>query len=466
MSASMDTRQQAPGGEAGEAGERKRPGRWSPRRRRALLALAFLLALPSVKALWFFAARTDARALTEGGERADLMARRAYVVRRALEPGFGPTSFPAAVGDPFRGEWALVTLSMTGLAVANLARTFPDTRGDAAVTLRALSDRALTPELRAFDTNRWGADALETLDGHTGHIGYLGHLAILLSLEAELRSGDASAAAPDEARDALRARVAQALRHKLEVARCDLAETYPGEQYVPDNAVALAALAIGERAASSEPQGYAKARLAALRSRYEQQGLLAFRVADECHPTTTPRASGAAWSGAYLMRVDPAYAAALHATIRDRFLDAPLPGVWGLREYPRGDRTAGDVDSGQLIVGLSPAATAFGISLARGAGDVSTLQHLLDTAELAGFTVGRSERRYLTCPVVGDAVVLAMKTANRLDSPDGSIGPCPCGGSGCWRAGLRPCTPAGRRGSAPLVTIRLPTRTDRSVGAA
>ena len=37
---------------------------------------------------------------------------------------------------------------------------------------------------------------------------------------------------------------------------------------------------------------------------------------------------------------------------------------------------------------------------------------LLDTAEIAGFTFQwNGERRYLLAPLVGDAIVLAMKTA-------------------------------------------------------
>jgi hypothetical protein len=101
--------------------------------------------------------------------------------------------------------------------------------------------------------------------------------------------------------------------------------------------------------------------------------------------------------------------------LRERFLDRPLPGLWGVREWPRGVSRAGDIDSGPLPLGLSPAATGFAIASARRLNDAWTLQRLLDTAELAGFSLelgGR--RRYLLAPLVGDAILLAARAPLQL----------------------------------------------------
>ena len=45
-----------------------------------------------------------------GQDRAELLARRAYLVSRITAPGFGLQAFPAVLGAQFQGEWALVSL--------------------------------------------------------------------------------------------------------------------------------------------------------------------------------------------------------------------------------------------------------------------------------------------------------------------------------------------------------------------
>ena len=86
-------------------------------------------------------------------------------------------------------------------------------------------------------------------------------------------------------------------------------------------------------------------------------------------------------------------------------------GVTGIREYPDGRQGAGDVDSGPLFFGLSPAGTGFAIAGARFTRDAEFLNELLLTAEIAGCTIETGgRRRYLLAPLVGDAVLLAMRS--------------------------------------------------------
>jgi hypothetical protein len=97
---------------------------------------------------------------------------------------------------------------------------------------------------------------------------------------------------------------------------------------------------------------------------------------------------------------------------------APAVGLAAVREYPADSSGQGDVDSGPLVFGISPAATGFAIAGARHEGDARLLAALLGTAELAGTTAGWSgRRRYLVAPLVGDAIVLAMRTARRWEAP-------------------------------------------------
>lgn len=136
-------------------------------RRKAFVLLAVLAA---VRTAWFFSCAAP-------GE-ADAESRLAFLAERLdkAHPVRGVTE----------GEWHLVALSMTGLAAANQAFRNPETRARRLALVERLSERALEPEARRFDTVTWGSDALETLGNSEGHVGYLGHLGLLLSTECML----------------------------------------------------------------------------------------------------------------------------------------------------------------------------------------------------------------------------------------------------------------------------------------
>ncbi len=72
-----------------------------------------------------------------------------------------------------------------------------------------------------------------------------------------------------------------------------------------------------------------------------------------------------------------------------------------------------DNDAGPIFIGLSPSGTAFILGAATYLGDWEFRSKLLRTAEIAGQTKKRhNKRRYLLgeMVVVGEAVTLAMKT--------------------------------------------------------
>ena len=71
---------------------------------------AVLLVASGFKAGWFFHCGVNAGQAIDGQDRAELLARRAYLVSRITAPGFGLQAFPAVLGAQFQGEWALVSL--------------------------------------------------------------------------------------------------------------------------------------------------------------------------------------------------------------------------------------------------------------------------------------------------------------------------------------------------------------------
>jgi hypothetical protein len=376
--------------------------------RRLLVLTAALLA---TQAVWFTLMRVDAHVYVDDLATPDLAARRAFLVPRVLSPDFGPRSFPEVVGDPFRGEWALVSLSMTAAGLAGMAQTDHERSYlSSAHDVGVIADRALTSDLRSFDTTMWGGeDALDSLDSDHGHVGYLGHLALILAFEEDL--------SPKGPNRALLQRLTAALVRRLERDPTGLAETYPKQHFVPDNAVALAAIALASRLGLAPP-GTAERLLDEMKRRHldPKTGLFSFRV--DPGSAADSRGSGAAWSLFYLGWVDPAWVRESYRKLTDRMLDNPVPGIHGIREWPIGVSRPGDVDSGPLLLGLSPSATGFAIGTARQVGDVTVLQGLLDTAEFAGHSLAAGgTRRYLACPIVGDAILFGMLASKWAPSP-------------------------------------------------
>lgn len=355
------------------------------RRLAVLLLAAFALTL----------LRVEACATTE---REDAEARLEYLSTRITAgdlPGVAP-------GHPFDGEWTAVTLSMTAVAATNLALRFPETRSRRREQVTEFAARLASDQARAYDTRQWGHDALETLERSEGHAGYLGHLA--LAMDAACLLGGTRDAALHE-------RLVAALARRIDASPSGLIETYPGERYVPDTVVVMAAVAQFDACVGQPRHAALIARwLGKLRAQWldPDNGILVFA------PGEAARGSGAAWNSFYLPFIDEAFAADQSARTWATFGDTALGGwLHGLRERPVGDERAGDVDSGPLVMGISASATGFALADATLRGRRAEQRGLLRTAELVGLTWGG---RYLTAPLVGDAIVLAAKTTTRWSS--------------------------------------------------
>jgi hypothetical protein len=345
--------------------------------KRALRIVGALLLLVVAKVGWVGAASV--------APHRDLELRADYLVHRIQEGDGGLV--PAS--DRFGGEWSLVTRSMTALALARLSIDDPRTTNAHARAVRAIADDVLTPEARAFDTEPWGGDAIEALATNSGHAGYLGHLGLVLAAERML--GSQAHADVEEA-------VAYAIEIRIE--RGELVETYPSETYIPDNVVLAAALALHAKATGTDQHE----RLAQWSNRMREHvdpetGLLAFT------PGGIGRGSGAGWNSYFLPMVDAAFAREQESALERLAVRLPF-GMAAMRE----GMAHGDVDSGPLVFGISPAATGFTIAGARCSGDPELARALERTAEVVGSTIPTaSGRSYALAPMVGDAILLAMR---------------------------------------------------------
>lgn len=325
---------------------------------------------------------------------ADAEARLAYLAHRIDDGSFSGLA-PEA---PFDGEWKVGTLSMSVLAATNLAFRYPETRVARAAMVEVWSERMLRDDVRAFDTAKWRSDALSTLEGNDGHAGYLGHLALVLGARCMLT----------QRTDAVHTRVVDALARRIDDSPSALIETYPGEVYVPDNSVVVAGIALFDTCTGGTAHAATVQRWLRVMHREWRDplnGVLVFA------PGQRARGSGAAWNSIYLPFIDEDFAREQAERTWRTFGDDALGGLLlGVREHPRGSHAGGDVDSGPLVLGVSPSATGFMLGAAARAGDGARVERLLATAEVVGFSFGTSERRYLLGPLIGDAIVLAAKT--------------------------------------------------------
>lgn len=361
-------------------------------------AVAVVVALP-----------VDATELIErGGASEDALRRRRSLVRRIREDGVRPKDIGTTF-DLFKGEYAFGTYAVTGYALTNIALDAPETRAESLEVLELLIGQLQGPEIAGFDTAQWGgASALDTLADDRGHIAYLGHLSLLLGAR-RLLGGDGR-------HDDLHARVTDAIARRMRARPHRHVETYPGETYTMDTIVAVASLAVADhvrgrqdhRALIGEWVAYTRARLLD-----PTTGLIVFGVDEESGaPLQRGRGSAAGWASFYLPMIDLPFAREQWARAKEHLAGRVGPFA-GLREYVPDDPSAGpgDIDSGPVLVwGVS--ATGFALAGARRHGDAHLLGGLLSLSELFGISVDEGdERRYRAAPLLGEAILLCMKTA-------------------------------------------------------
>ena len=374
-----------------------------PNRRRLKIYAAVLLVLVLIKVIWYNLFVMDAEAVLSDKERS-LMERRALLVNVLKDPAALLKSMPSGLPPQFQGEWAIVSYSMTGMALANLAQTHPETREESAKVVTSLVDQVLAEPIRKFDKARWREDPLETLEDGYGHIGYLGHLNLLLAAEAYLND------TPKHLD--LFHKVSAALTKRLEDSEFGLDYTYPSELYVPDNCAVVGSLGLYYQLFPEKDKNFVEKWLQKMeRLRDRETGLLAFSVSISGEPLERGRGSGSAWNIFYLSYADSEWAQAQFGKVKEHLYQPLFLGMAGIREYPKGVEGSGDVDSGPVILGASPAGTGFAIAGARLTGDKEFLQQMLRTSEFIGWTWSwNSQKEFLLAPLVGDAIMLAMLT--------------------------------------------------------
>ncbi len=291
----------------------------------------------------------------------------------------------------FQGEWDLGACQMTVLGLVQVIEQQPGTEERYLPAVRACGSWLASPESRDFGVRAWREDELGAA--------YVGYSALALVRWSQVD--------PEfSARSELKAMIEALAAHLGEEPH--RWETYPGQTYPPDLAVCAAAL--------SQAGGHEEALRAWLvRFRAEaidpETGMLHQAISPMTGaPMDLPRASGTAFGVYFLGFVDLGLSASLYASIQDQ--QRHLGPYGGVREFPSGVQSLGDVDSGPVILGIGVSPTGFSLAGARLHGDRTAYLRNLRTARLFGVPVPSAGGRwYATGGGLGNAILLAMSTA-------------------------------------------------------
>ncbi len=348
---------------------------------------------------------------TVEGEKTEILQRRDYLVDKLVS---SPTDvldeMPSAnmIGEQFRGEWALYSCSMLSAALVNISSIYPETKEENIRHIGRLIKIVQSPELRSYDTKRWGEDALQALETNTSHISYLSHLAWMICGYKALGGAEY---------DDLLESLCEAMNRKMLNAPALNLETYPGEPiYVPDMLVAIIALQQYADLNGGKYSSTVKAWVKRAREEWcdNETGLLVSfldrngnKLADE-----PVKGSYSSLNCSYLTYIDEAFASEQYGKLKKYFWKDGM--ISGFKEYYNRLCPIGlDVDAGPIIFGLSPSGTAFGVGAATYFSDNNVRFQILRTAEKAGHTILWNGKKYYALAniaLVGEAIMLAMRT--------------------------------------------------------
>lgn len=332
----------------------------------------------------------------------------------------------AHLSEPFEGytttqvlqpQFGVVALSHLACGWMNLALADPAYKARARQALEEIVRRALDPRLSPYLKNP--AEVKKFGD----HNLYLSHLAIILGVHHHL-SGESK-------HDALHTRIANHLRgasmedgdwHARSYPRpANLKDRKAAHKWPADQAATLLALHLHDQ---TRKTSLSKAPIAgwlkAMKTRYGSQyeGLPLSALDDQVGYAKLPRGCALSWTVLYMDQFAPAEADTLYAAYRKLYI-AEVFGFGAFREWPPGISRGMDGDSGPVILGVGAAATGLGVGAARLHRDGRAYTLAMRSAATFGLpTTLAPTRRYVTAPLLGDAILFHGTTARRWFSKE------------------------------------------------
>ena len=252
----------------------------------------------------------------------------------------------AALGN---AEWSLFSMSYSVYAFTNMAQLDSGFQKEAAHHTELAIRQMLTGTIAQAFRNR---DAVAEADSVTSVL-YLGHLNLMLGCHRLLDPASPYKSLHDSLSATLYRRLVSAPNYCL--------ESYVGGVWVPDNTVALSSLQLHSALTGSPYRTFCQQWVAYARQHLTDSatGLLLSKPHTRHQDAEEPRGSHLGWSIFFLYRFAPAYAAEQYRLYQQHF--STNFGVIRLYRERIGsyETSAGDVDSGPLILGYSIPANAF-----------------------------------------------------------------------------------------------------------
>jgi len=327
-------------------------------------------------------------------------------VARWVETGIGKGDFNTG-SSQFDGEWLFGTYQMAGLGLAQVVRQHPETAAMYLPVIEKCIERMTSAQVAKFDTDAWGASALDTLDRPNGHAAYLGYLNLTLSAYREI--------APRPKFTDLSDRITAALARRIAASPTGIVETYPSQSFPIDNMSGIASIAVYDRATGADHSAALRAWVDNCRRRYvdHASGLLVQCIqSDTGRRLDKPRASGAALGAYFMSFADMTFSSELYDALA-KSCGSGFAGFGLVKEYPPNVKAGqGDIDSGPVVLGISFSGTGFAIAGARVHGDYDFFRALYRTSYLVGAPLTRGNTQTYVCGgPLGNAIMLAMLTA-------------------------------------------------------
>lgn len=336
----------------------------------------------------------------------DILLRKNFLIK-TLSTGPSQIDFFQTGDAQFAGEWTIGTYAMATYALTNIAMKKPKTAIESSVVIAKWIEYCTDQKIYNFDEIAWKETPLDEgiLNKDYGHIGYYGHINLMLGCYALLNNDGKFSKLHRKISDAIARRMSKYPHRHI--------ETYPEETYPPDNTVAAASLRVADMTLGTDYKKLVDEWVEQSKKiEYPPTGLIVFQIdSNTGKPLQTSRGSNVGWNSFFLPLVDENYAQAQFERSKKHMLRRYI-GFAAFKEYPHGGSSRMDVDTGPVIFGLGGTATGFSVAGAKWSNDKELLTLLLRPFEFLGISVVKgNQKRYLTVPVVGDAIMLAMKTA-------------------------------------------------------
>ena len=369
---------------------------------------AFIIAIIMGYASLIFFLGNEGESLLDKRLSRDIILRKNFLIQ-TLAGGPSSADFFLTGEAQYAGEWTIGTYAMATYALTNIAMLKPETKEESCQIIAKWIIYCTNEKITNFDTAAWGEKPLdeEVLNKDYGHIGYYGHMNLMLGCYALLNN--------DGRFRELHKKISEAIAKRMKKYPHRHIETYPSETYPPDNSVAAASLRIADITEGTDYKKLVDEWVEESKKIEDQPyGLIVFQIdINTGKPLQTFRGSNIGWNSFFLPLIDEEYADVQFARFK-RYMLRRFLGFAAFKEYPQGNWFRTDRDTGPVILGLGGTATVFSVAGARWARDKVLLSSLLRSFEIWGVSrTKKDQRRYLTMPVVADAIMLAMKTACR-----------------------------------------------------